>query len=516
MKTITLTLITFLFYINSFSQSPSIEWQKSFGGTLDETAYCIKNTNDGGYIIAGKTNSIDGDILGGNAYSSLDFCVIKINSTGNIQWMKTFGASQEDFATSIKQTLDGGFIVVGNNKYSSNGGIPGNHGDYDYWIIKLSSIGDLEWQKTLGGSGIDNALDVQQTLDGGYILAGDSRSNNGNLNANNGSCDAWIVKLNTIGNIEWQKNYGGVQCEYITSIKQTVDGGYIFAGTTYSNDGDVSGNHGGSDYWIVKINSLGTIEWQKTYGGSGNETGSDIQQTNDNGYIISGYTYSNNGEITGNHGIADFWIVKTNSTGVIEWQKTLGGSYMDTASKIINTIDGGYVIAGLTTSNDGDVTGIDNFGYSDYWIVKLSSFGNLQWQKALGGSSYDEAYSIEQTPDHGFIISGFSFSSDGDVSFNNGGKDFWVVKLEPDLLSINDFQQNTIRIFPNPTNSILNIELSNGEQIDEFIVVDISGKFIMKETKNLNQVNTSKLDTGLYFLTVISKDKRYKSKFIKK
>lgn len=515
MKNTPLILIIFLLNVNCFSQAPLIEWQKSFGGTLDETATSIKQTNDGGYIVAGKTNSTDGDVTD-NIYLSLDFWILKLNSTGDIQWKKTLGGSQEDFASSINQTNDGGYIVAGSTKFSFNGGIPGNHGDYDFWVIKLNSIGNIEWQKTLGGSGTDNALEIQQTLDGGFIVVGDSRSNNGNLTSNNGSCDGWIVKLDATGNIEWQKNYGSSSCEFISSIKQTIDGGYVFAGTTYSNDGDVSGNHGGSDYWIVKINSLGTIEWQKTYGGSGNETVSDIQLTNDNSYIISGYSYSNDGQVTGNNGLADFWIVKTNPAGVIEWQKSLGGSYMDTASKIINTIDNGYVVAGLTTSNDGDVTGLYNFGYSDYWIVKLNSLGNLQWQKALGGSSYDEAYSIEQTSDNGFIISGFSFSSDGNLTSNNGGKDFWIVKLEPDPLSINDFQQDSIKIYPNPTNSILNIGLSNNDQIDKILVIDISGKIIIEETKNLNSINTSKLENGLYFLIVISNNKRYKSKFIKK
>lgn len=515
MKNTYLLLIIFLINVNCFSQAPSIQWQKSFGGSLDETATSIKQTNDGGYIVAGKTNSTDGDVTG-NTYSSLDFWILKLNSTGDIQWKKTLGGSSEDYAFSINQTSDGGYIVAGSTKFSFTGGIPGNHGDYDFWVVKLNATGNIEWQKALGGSGADNALEIQQTLDGGFIVAGDSNSNNGNLTSNNGSCDAWIVKLDTTGNIEWQKNYGGSNCEYLSSIKQTNDGGYIFAATTYSNDGDVMGNQGGSDYWIVKINSLGTIEWQKTYGGSGFDAVYNIQITNDGGYVFAGGANSNNGDVSGNHGLADFWIVKTNLMGVIEWQKALGGSYMDRASKIINTIDNGYVVAGLTTSNDGDVSGLYNFGFSDFWIVKLNSHGDLQWQKAIGGSNFDEAYSIEQTSDNGFIISGFSFSSDGNLTSNNGGKDFWIVKLEPEQLSINDFQEDSIKIYPNPSTSILNIELSNGDQIDKILVIDISGKIIVEETINLNSINTSKLENGLYFLTLFSKGKSYKSKFIKK
>lgn len=212
------------------------------------------------------------------------------------------------------------------------------------------------------------------------------------------------------------------------SIELTNDGGFIVAGSTHSDDGNVSGNHGMSDFWIVKLDSEGVLEWQKCLGGSGHDWAHSVQQTADGGYILAGSTESNDGDVTGNHGGQDFWIVKLKEDGELEWQRCLGGSSNDTASAVQQTIDGGYIVSGYTESNDGDVSG--NRGNSDYWLVKLSSSGDLLWQKCLGGSDHDYSHSLQQTTDGGYILAGSSRSNDGDVTGNQGDYDFWVVKLE--------------------------------------------------------------------------------------
>ena len=183
--------------------------------------------------------------------------------------------------------------------------------------------------------------------------------------------------------IQWAKCYGGSEYDAALSIQQTTDGGYIVAGLSLSNDNDVSGNHGGEDYWIVKLTSTGSIEWQKSLGGSGEDRASSVIQTTDGGYIIAGTSNSNDGDVSGNHGRDDYWIVKLSSTGILEWQKSLGGSGDDDANSIQQTTDGGYIIAGGSNSNDGDVSG--NHGSDDYWIVKLAPSGSIEWQKSLGG-----------------------------------------------------------------------------------------------------------------------------------
>jgi len=327
---------------------------------------------------------------------------------------------------SIQQTSDGGYIVAGQTQ-SDDGDVSGYHGEGDAWVVKLNSTGSIEWQKCLGGTSGEGAYCIQQTEEGGYILAGPTTSNDGDVIGNNGSKDFWVVKINNIGSIEWQKCLGGTMDEYPNSIQQTSDGGYIVAGQTQSDDGDVSGNHGDWDMWIVKLNNTGDITWQKCLGGTEHERANNIQQTTDGGYIIAGHALSNDGDVSGNHGETDYWIVKIDDLGDNEWQKCLGGTSYESAESIQQTSDGGYIIVGSTDSDDGDVSG--NNGFSDYWVVKINNLGDIEWQKCLGGTGQERARAIQQTTDEGHIIAGYTDSNDGDVNGNNGASDFWVVKL---------------------------------------------------------------------------------------
>ncbi len=335
----------------------------------------------------------------------------------DIEWQRALGGSGDDVAESIQQTRDGGYIVAGWTR-SSGGSVSRNHGRGDFWIVKLDENGKYEWQRTLGGGYDDGAYSIQQTRDGGYIVAGGTLSNDGDVSGYHGSWDFWVVKLDREGNIEWQRALGGSKGDVAGSIQQTRDGGYIVAGWTESNDGDVSGNHGGKDFWVVKLDSEGDIEWQRALGGSCDDWAESIQQTNDGGYIVAGITYSNDGDVIGNYGERGFWVVKLDEEGNIEWQRVLGGSYNDEACSIQQTGDGGYIVAGGTASNDEDVSG--NHGGWDFWVVKLDKDGNIEWQKCLGGSDDERAASIQQTRDGGYIVAG---------STNHGGWDFWVVKL---------------------------------------------------------------------------------------
>jgi hypothetical protein len=298
---------------------------------------------------------------------------VKLNSTGDIEWQKCLGGTEEDIAYTIQQTSDGGFIVAGYTE-SNDGDISGNHGGGDALVVKLNNSGTIEWQKCLSGTGVDIAYSIQQTSDEGFIVAGYTSSNDGDVSGNHGGhSDAWVVKLNSSGDIEWQKCLGGTSDDYAYCIQQTSDGGFIVAGYTKSNDGDVSGNHGGgSDYWVVKLNSIGDIEWQKCLGGTDWDKANSIQQTSDGGFIVAGYTDSNNGNVSGYHGLGDAWIVKLNSTGDILWQKCLGGTNWDFANSIQQTNDGGFIVAGGTRSNDGDVSGYHGVGGGDFWVVKLN------------------------------------------------------------------------------------------------------------------------------------------------
>ncbi len=422
-----------------------IFWQRTIGGTRVDVAQSIHPTPDGGFIIAGNTNSPDGDISGYHTgtYGCYlpcvgpeicgffpDGLVLKLNSSGLIQWQKSLGGTAAENLLSIQPTVDGGYIASGLT-YSNDGDVSGYHGgtEADAWVVKLGNAGNIQWQKVLGGStGCDFANSILSTTDGGYIFVGHTDSHDGDVTANAGERDVWFVKLSSTGSIQWQKTVGGAENDYAFSLQSTPDGGFVAAGYTYSNNGDVSGNHGDADAWIVKINSTGGIQWQKSLGGSNEDIARSIQLTTDGGYIVVGSSKSNNGDVSGNKGDADAWVVKLNGTGGIQWQKSLGGSNEEIGRSIQSTADGGYIITGSAKSINGDVIG--NQGGQDTWVVKLDVNGLVQWQKSMGGTANDFANSIHLTNDGGFVIAGQAISNNGNVSGNHGATDAWVIKLK--------------------------------------------------------------------------------------
>ncbi len=364
-------------WIVKLDKAGNIQWKKLFEGTgFDDEAYSIALTADGGYIFAGVTE--DPEITGYHGRGDQDYLVVKLDSAGNVLWERAYGGNQQDWANSIMPTSDGGYIVAGSTN-SVDGDVTGYHppknlnqAPSDYWIIKIDSVGNLQWEKTLGGSGTDAGKYAEQTPDGGYIACGWSASNDGDVTGNHGGIDYWIVKLNNTGNLEWQKSYGSGGTEAAYSVHATVDGGYIIGG--YSNPsgaGDVTGNHGSYDYWIVKIDDVGSLQWEKSFGGTGGDLAWSLQLTSDKGYVIAGSSSSNNGDVTGNHGSADMWVLKLDSTGAKQWEQSYGGSGGEQGLAIAPTLDKGYIVAGSSTSNDGEVTG--NHGNVDYWVVKLSN-----------------------------------------------------------------------------------------------------------------------------------------------
>ena len=361
------------------------------------------------------------------------------NAQPEIQWENNLGGSKIDEAYDIEQTADGGFVVAGIST-SNDGDVGGNNGDEDYWIVKLDETGQLEWENNLGGSGGDEAKDIEQTEDGGFVVAGYTSSNDGDVSGNNGSPDYWILKLDSKGQLEWETNLGGSGTERASDIEQTEDGGFVVFGQSSSNDGDVGGNNGGFDYWVVKLASNGELVWENNLGGSAWDTAKygDIEQTADGGFIVAGDSKSSNGDVGGNMGKEDYWIVKLNEIGQLEWEKNLGGSDRDFAQDVEQTEDGGFVVAGFSQSTDGNVS--SNKGIEDYWIVKLDKKGKLEWENNLGGYQQDWARNIEQTADGGYVVAGWSNSGNCDIDGYNGLADYWIVKLNANGLL--EWEQN--------------------------------------------------------------------------
>jgi hypothetical protein len=452
MKNFIIVIILFSSIKNLFSQAPIIQWQNIIGGESSDVAVEIQPTVDGGYIMGGYSYSgISGDKteagLGEN-----DYWVVKLTSSGSIEWQNTIGGNSLDLLYSLQQTADGGYILAG----SSVSGISGDKTEVnidiynDYWIVKLDSLGFIEWENTIGGNSNDELRSIQQTTDGGYILGGFSSSGiSGDKNeASLGLVDYWVVKVNSSGLVEWQKTIGGSSDDYLSIIQQVNDGGYILAG--YSNS-SISGvkteaNLGDYDFWVVKLSSIGLIEWQNSIGGSSADYLNCVQQTDDLGFILGGTSLSSiSGDKTealigsGAFGGGDYWIIKLNTGGVIEWQNTIGGSSDDWLYSIQQANNGGYILGGHSNSSiSGDKTeNLIGGSYGDYWVVKLSSSGSIDWQNTIGGMGSDFLKSIKQTDDNGYILGGYSGTAaiSGDKTETGlGSWDYWTVKLSPECI----------------------------------------------------------------------------------
>jgi hypothetical protein len=402
--------------------APQIVWQNTFGGSEMESAKSIQETSDGGFILAGETGSIDGDVP--EDKGEWDAWIIKLRFDGSIEWQKIYGGSKSEGFSSIQETSTGGFIVAGST-HSNDGDITENRGTIDLWVMKIDADGKIEWQKTYGGSYWDVANSIQETSDGGYIVAGYTRSKNGDITENKGDYDVWVLKLDIDGNIEWQKTYGGSGNDIANFIRETSDGGFIVAARTSSNDGDVLENKGIVNFWMIKLNIDGSIEWQRTYGGSKIDVAYSIQETHDGGYIVAGWASSYDGDVKEKKGnTTNVWILKLALDGSLEWQKTFEGQNGSGVHSIHVASDGGYIFAGYLSTLDG------NYKRDKVLVFKLGVDGNLEWQKTYGGSNTDRAYSIQETRDGGYIVTGYTESNDGDVTENKGEADIWVIKLE--------------------------------------------------------------------------------------
>ena len=416
-KPLFLLFVSIVFFTASvYSQAPAIAWQRCFGGNNGDYALKVIPTSDGGYITVGYTEGSDnGDVTGYHGNIAVnDGWVVKMDRTGNLQWQRCLGGDYMDRGEDILQLPDGGYAVLLSSA-TDNCMYTGNHGGLDYRLIKLDAKGDIEWQKTYGGSKNEYASRMELTKDGGYIIAGETESDNGDVTINFGDRDFWVIKLNAEGNLQWQKSYGGSGDDEALAVSVAHNGGFIVGGFTNSNDNDVSGNHGKQDGWVIKIDDNGNVQWQKCIGGSSQfEYLKSVQATADGGCVISGSTSSNDGNISGKHNplyeSTDVMVVKLNSTGIIEWQKCYGGSNNDYSACIQVTKDGGYVLCGFTESSDGDIT-CNAGGLDDMWIVKVNSIGALQWQKSIGGNSFDEALYIQTLQDGSYILCGVTCST---------------------------------------------------------------------------------------------------------
>lgn len=476
------------------SQPPILEMEKRFGGNNWDIPYAMKITMDTNYLIYGASQSTDGDVHGN--HGDRDLWVLKLTPDFDTLWTRCYGGSDREWAENVIETNDGGYLLC-SETFSFDGDVHGNHGESDAWLLKLNSDGDTLWTKSLGGAGYDAAKSILPANDSGYLLCCITDSDSGDVHGNHGSNDIWLVRMNLTGDTLWTRCYGGSESDLVQAMVQTEEGDFIMAGSSSSADGDVHGNHGGSDFFIMKVDASGDTIWTRCYGGSNNEGIYDIKKVPDNGFLLTGYTLSEDGDINNHRGDYDAWIVKLDDSGGMEWEKCLGGLDSDYTTKLLCMDDGSYIAAGYAASNDGDVHG--NHGERDAWLISLDTEGDTLWTHCYGGSNTDEIQDIVRT-ENGFVFAGFSNSEDGDISSDGyAGHDYWIVKLiSPEEPTSLPRIHQTTSIFPNPTNGKIFIE---NQGIIETFIYDSSGRLITRTSEK--EFDMSRYHTGVYIVNLI-------------
>lgn len=371
-----LLFILFSFiHLSSLAQQPIVEWQKTYGGSFYDKAVSVTETHDGGYFVGGHSQSDNFDLE--NHYGFFDGWVIKLNHMGELQWKKSIGGRGEDFINSVIETDDHKYICIGHTN-SVDFDITENYGHIDYWLVKFTEEGNIEWKKSIGGTSNDYAFSICKADNDHYIVAGYSESNDSLIVGNHGQFDALLLKIDGAGNLIEQKSYGGSRSDYAHSIIKTRDGGFVFVG--YSNSEDLPGltNKGGLDFWVVKLNKNGELQWQNTFGGTLDESAKSVVQSSDGSFVIAGETYSHDYDAIENHANfdnpnnRDYLIVKIDSLGQKIWSRCYGGLKNEYARSILQMVDGEYLVVGESYSANGEGDPIGNHGSADFWLLKLN------------------------------------------------------------------------------------------------------------------------------------------------
>ncbi|QNF31377.1 T9SS type A sorting domain-containing protein (plasmid) [Adhaeribacter swui] len=423
----------------------STQWNLRYGGKDQEGFTTILKTADGGYLSGGfSTSGMSGDKTQDNRGKN-DYWIIKTDANGQKIWDKRYGGAADDYLNRVIQTIDGGYLLAGSSLSGTGGDKTQNsRGDRDYWIVKINSTGVKQWDKRFGGSGYEELKKVLQLSTGEYILAGYSNSpaSGDKRKPSRGGTDYWIVKVSSTGSLLWERNYGGDLNDILSGIVQTADGGFVLGGSSVSGKGGdkTEVSRGDKDFWLVRIDKNGKKLWDKTYGGSGQDDAFSLGTIRQGGFFIAGQSDSPAGgdKTRVSQGGKDFWFIKVANNGVKIWDKRFGGSKDEELRASIQTSDGGFILAGKSFSDKGGNKTQNSQGSSDYWIVKTDQDGMYQWDKRFGGSGAEELRAVTQTSDGGLLLAGKSESgASGDKTQPSQGKtDFWLVKVAPDAKSI--------------------------------------------------------------------------------
>ncbi len=506
LKNILYSFILLPFITNA--QSTSLK--KCFGGTNADVAFHSVKTSNGHIALAGYSSSSNGDTP--INYGGTDFTFLIIDTSGTVISTKNYGSSGSDAAYSLTECRDNGFAIIGvSDKADSN--VTLNKGQFDIWIVKTDAQGNLLWEKSFGGSSSEHGYGILQTRDNGFLLAGKTNSSDGDVTSNHGASDGWLIKTDSIGNLLWEKTYGGTLSDGFYSITLCSNNDILVCGHSASSNGNLTFNNGAEDLWVMRLDSVGTVLWSKSFGGTQYEGGESIVETSSGDIVVIGATDSNNGDVTGSHGLTDSWLIKLNATGNLKWKKCFGGTLFDYSSSIIETEDKKYLFCGQARSNNGDLNGNSIFGLEDYWVVKTDTNGAIIWQKNYGGTGPDYANSIISLGDDKYVVVGNTTSNNNDVSGNHSAdNDAWVliVKDQANTTSINSYSAKTkvyYTAYPNPANTTFYLDLQSAfsSELSLILYNNLGERVIVKDKVIAGDrlvIDVSHIPAGIYYLEI--------------
>lgn len=504
------------------AQAPAIQWQKTYGGSGSDGLITSIETSDGGFLLGGFSTSGIGNEKTDTCRGMEDYWIVKVDASGNIQWDKTYGGDSTDYLQAIIQTDDNGYLLAGYSQSGINGDKTDTaYGYFDTWLIRIDSNGVQLWDRTYGGSGYktDGVVSLRPTINGGFLMwiVSGSGINSIKTDSSRGASDYWLVEIDSLGNILWQKVIGGTGIDHILTVIPTSDNGYMAAGFSWSGAGadKTTPSFGGFDYWLVKLDASANIQWQKEYGGSAFDHLMSIRELNDGSFIIGGFSASG---VSGNktepsRGGNDYWEMQIDSAGNILWQKTIGGSGADEMrGGLLPSGGGGSVAIGFSQSGVTGEKTEPSRGADDYWLVRTDSTGNILWDKTFGGDSTEYLYCSVATSDGGYLVTGWSMSGiSGDkTDVCRGGFDFWVIKLFPDVTAVEEEMASTLEVtvIPNPFTYSTLITIQSDVTFPEahFELFDAQGKIVKHLPVVNNQVIITRegLNSGLYYYSIFN------------
>lgn len=362
------------YWLLKFDAKNQLQWQKTYGGSDDDRGFDLIQTSDGGFAMLGKSKSNDLDVSENSGFDDFWVSKLDSNGSISWEYSYGFAGSDtpnsiiqtRDNGYLLTGVLD---VSASNGQGDRHAAVRQRHAGGDYWAVKLNSSGVREWSNYYGGSFTDTAYDAIQTQDNGYIIIGSSDSNDVDISNSNGGYDFWVVKISNTGSLVWEKTFGGSEIDEARAITSSNDGNYLIVGDTRSDDLNISQNAGAADLWLIKITPEGTLLWEKTIGGTNFDVGRSVSKTQDNGFLISGSSRSSDGNITTNKGLNDAWVLKIDSGGNIKWHKSIGGSETDFFYDSVELNDQTIVAVGNSNSSNEDIN--ENKGFTDLLILKL-------------------------------------------------------------------------------------------------------------------------------------------------